>query len=104
MGSKLVVLLNIIGLQPLVEKAESVANTLARRLPPNELLCSNIMQERQIDILLSGLASRSQRYKDGGKWGFLMKLAFKHSLRISLNKLGYADEFSNLATYRIARF
>jgi hypothetical protein len=104
MKSNLVFLPQIPGWQSLAGEAERIAISLARRLPASEVASSDAMLERQIAVLLSGLASRSQRHKGGNKWGFFKKFAFKYALRISLKRLGYADAFSNMASQRITNF
>lgn len=104
MANKIKLMLKIIGWKKLVETADSLAMALARRVPPSSVSPAEPMLERQIEVLLNGLASRGRQYKENGNWSIPKKLAFQYLLQVNLKNLGYEVDFAANAAQRISRF
>jgi hypothetical protein len=102
MANKIDYLFRVIGWTDAVEMADSLANALLNRLPLHDAIQPNSLFERQIDFLLTGLASRRRRHQS--KWGLAKKIAFQHLLQVKLQDLGYEVDFSTIAAQRIARY
>lgn len=93
----------LVNTQELDEFATSLAADLGRRFPPASEARTDPGAERQITIIVEGLAARAVRYHEQHKLGVYRKAKLGNVFRWKLKELGYSDKFIERATEVIVR-
>lgn len=77
--------------------AEALVASMVRRLPTDAVAAD----ERSIDVLLGGLASRAAYHRAERGWGLFGCVVLGRQLRRRLKNAGYPDDFTDKAVWRI---
>ena len=93
---------NIFDTQELEQFAVALAADFGRRFPPASEARTDPGAQRQMKIILDGLAARAVRYRTQHKLGLYKKAKLANVFKWKLKELGYSPEFVDRATKEIA--
>ena len=83
--------------------AQTLADDLARRFPPESEKRSDQGAANQLKVILEGLGARAVRFKTENRLGIYRKAKLGTVFRYKLQALGYSDKFAEMATSEIIK-
>lgn len=94
-------ILKFLDTRELEEFATGLALDLGRRFPPASEARTDAGAQRQMQVILEGLAARAIRYRQEHNLGIYKKAKLGNVFRWKLKELGYSETFTEHATKEI---